>query len=139
MMAAFSERPREALGDLLGNEIILPAQFWSRPVQDLRTEPERRLMLAVLENAVLTLHRCALKPSAQGRRIATEVRTWIASNSRRHPFAFAAICDVLGIDMDYLRGMIARWTDEGAPTAKPRRRHAGRGRHQVRLRRRKSR
>jgi len=129
--------PRETFGDLLGSEIVLPVQFWSAPFGDGRGEPERRLMLAVLENAMLTLHHSSVRRTAQARRMATEIRSWMASNSRQHPFAFAAICDVLGIDVSYLRGMIARWTNGTGAAPRPRRRHAGRGRHHVSLRRRR--
>jgi hypothetical protein len=128
----------EALGRLLSSEVILPVQFWSDASPDARSAPERRLMAAVLENAVMTLQQQTRKPSRHGRRLIAEIHTWVASNSRRHPFAFASICDVLGIDPAYLRTLIARETDSRLSARRQRRGHAGRGRHRVRLRRRRS-
>ncbi len=81
-------------------EVILPAQFFDGP---RALQPERRLMLAVLENAIAELLRI------RGRRIESlprhtrEVEEWIASDARDWPFAFVNICDALGIDPDYVR------------------------------------
>jgi hypothetical protein len=114
---------------LFGIEAILPPQYWSVSAAG-RGEPERRLMLAVLQDAVITLTRHSERSSSHSRRIVEEAQRWFASNSRAHPFAFAAICDVLGLDVDYVRAAIRRLhaRAEGAPY---RRDYAGRGRHQV--------
>src|SRR5512143_3969197 len=87
---------------VFGLESILPSQFWGTARG--AGEPERRLMLAVLQDALLTLCAHAERPSGKSRRIAEEVRRWFASDSRAHPFAFGAICDVLGLEVSYVRG-----------------------------------
>jgi hypothetical protein len=54
------------------------------------------LMLAVLEEGV----RSYLSSNAVVR---AEAEAWVASNTRKWPFAFAAICDALGFDVDAAR------------------------------------
>lgn len=114
---------------LFGVETILPPQYWSTPVSGPGTA-ERRLMLAVLQDALLTLTRPAGGSSTRAQHLAEEARRWFASDSRAHPFAFAAICDVLGLEVDYVRRAIRR-LHARTQTGPYRRDYAGRGRHQV--------
>ena len=67
---------------------------------------ERRLMLAVLEDAIRTLllaRRTAVPPKRLLRELA-----WLESTSLTEPFAFESICDVLGIDAGYLRSRLVQ-------------------------------
>ena len=64
--------------------------------------PERRLMAAVLFDAVLQLAR-------RGSKGAAEVRRWIHDGEGENtPFSFNAVCEALGLDAGYLaRGLLA--------------------------------
>lgn len=62
---------------------------------------ERRLMVAVLEDAVHTLL-AARRLSIRPKWIRSEYE-WITSTDQRDPFAFESICDVLGIDSREVR------------------------------------
>ena len=62
---------------------------------------ERRLMLAVLEDAIRTL--LLAKRSAISRKRLLRELEWMESRSHAEPFAFESICAVLGIDPGYLR------------------------------------
>jgi len=127
-MAAILEDTMSA--GLFGVEAIMPVQFWGAAQKTDRGEPERRLMLAVLQDALLTLVTHAKRRSGKSRMIVEDVRRWFASDSRAHPFAFGAICDVLGLDVSYLRSAVRR-LQVNAETGAYRRDYAGRGRHQV--------
>ena len=65
---------------------------------------ERRLMLAVLEDAIRTLL-LARRVAVPRKRVLRDL-AWLESTSRAEPFAFESICDVLGIDPGYLRGRL---------------------------------
>ena len=69
---------------------------------------ERRLMLAVLEDAIRTLL-LARRTALPRKRLVSEL-AWLESRSRAEPFAFESICDVLGIDAGWLRGRLATGT-----------------------------
>jgi len=115
---------------LFGVEAILPIQFWGAGQKSDRGQPERRLMLAVLQDALLTLVVHAKQTSGKSRQTVQDTWRWFASDSRSHPFAFGAICDVLGLDVGYLRSAVRR-LQKTADKASYRRDYAGRGRHQV--------
>jgi hypothetical protein len=74
---------------------------------DPDTLAERRLMAAVLEDAVRTVLRPAR--TATARRVREELR-WFASTDRRNPFAFERVCEALGIDPSYLRRRLVAGT-----------------------------
>jgi hypothetical protein len=65
-------------------------------------EPEKRLMLAVLEHAVDDLRTYAVVPTGRGRGIFQEVEAWFAS-SATGPFDFEGICQATGLEPDYIR------------------------------------
>ena len=80
-------------------DILLGSAFSrSTPLQG-----ERRLMLAVLRDAVDCYHRGRRTREPATRLLFDETRAWVESTDRRATFSFESICDVLDIDADYLR------------------------------------
>ena len=65
--------------------------------------PERLLMLAVLENAVMCYRRYARARDSQARRWFEEARDWLASCDRSSLFSFESICDALDLHPSYVR------------------------------------
>ena len=90
-------------------ETILPEQFF-RPCVAL--PPEKQLMLAVLEGALLDLQRGATARTPRTRRLADEVDAWFAADDEGWPCSFLRICYALGLDASALRTRIARWRTE---------------------------
>ncbi len=73
------------------------------------SEPERNLMLAVLEDAI----RCFLgyrdgDRSTRNRLAFADARDWINSPSRYSIFAFRNLCEIIGIDPDSLKRELHR-------------------------------
>ena len=115
-------------------DILLPSQLVDGLFGASRLQPEKRLQLAVLEDAVLTFERCAGVDGAKPRRLLAEVDAWFASDATDWPFAFVTICHTLNIDPDYVRGGLRRRRTrlEAATQRKPPiRRDANGTRHQV--------
>jgi hypothetical protein len=71
--------------------------------------PEKRLMLAVLEDAIATFKKCSSRESRRKRRLLGEVEEWVASADVKWPFSFQNICAALNIDADYLLWGLAQW------------------------------
>jgi len=110
-----------------GDDTLLPEQFWTE-LADPRTEPEKRLMVAVLEEAISLVVNGS---GVHGRGAAVrEADRWFSSDDHSGPFAFASICDVLGLDVGRVRAALAIWQHR-RQFRRPRL-QAGRGRHQVR-------
>jgi len=84
-------------------DILLADQLgWARS----RSKPlqgERRLMLAVLGDAVDCYHRGRRARDPATRLLFAETRAWLESTDHRAIFSFENICDALDIDADYLR------------------------------------
>ena len=95
----------------LAPETVLPSQFFDRLQVDATLQPEKRLMLAVLEDAVGTFQKYVNVSSRHGRRLFSEVEEWFASADADWPFAFVNVCQALGLDAEYLRVGLWRWRD----------------------------
>ena len=90
-------------------ETILPEQFF-RPSAAL--PPEKRLMLAVLEGALLDLQGSAGARTPRARRLADEVDAWFAADDEGWPCSFLNVCQALGLDVSAVRTRAARWRTE---------------------------
>ena len=72
-------------------------------------EGERRLMLAVLEDAVDSYRKYALARDPREQACFLEAREWFLSDDRSWLFAFENVCDVLEMNPDYLRAGLDKW------------------------------
>ena len=73
--------------------------------------PERRLMVAVLEDAVNRFRKHAGAKTNEGKAILAEEEQWFFGSGEDGPFSFETICDALGMDPDYLRGGLRRFKE----------------------------
>lgn len=67
---------------------------------------ERRLLFAVLEDAVTTYRRHARARDRSGRHAFEEARAWVASRDQGSVFSYESICDALDIDPTWLRRLL---------------------------------
>jgi hypothetical protein len=89
-------------------ETVLPAQFLDTSHLGAGLQPEKRLMLAVLEDAIASYRRSATGSGKGAARELASVSAWFASDDTSWPFAFLNICHVLGFEPDCLqRGLDA--------------------------------
>ena len=81
------------------------------PTQQTRGQeiPERRLVSAILADAINCFQRQGLASGRKNRRAAYESERWIMSCDRDWPFSFENICEVLDIDAQWLRSSLLRW------------------------------
>lgn len=77
--------------------------------RNLYHQPEKRLVLAVLEDAIACFQHFLWATDSRGKRIFSEARNWLWSDRDDWPFAYQNVCDVLGIDANYLRRGLVRW------------------------------
>jgi hypothetical protein len=98
-------------GPGLEPETILPSQFFDRFQIDASLQPEKRLMLAVLEDAVGTFQKYVGVSTRRGQRLLGEVEEWFAEPASEWPFGFETICQALNLEPAYLRTGLERWRD----------------------------
>lgn len=92
-------------------ESVLPSQYFGRAEVDASLQSEKRLMLAVLEDAVGTYQKHVNSTQRTGQRLFAEVEDWFASDDLDWPYSFVNISQALGLDVDYMRRGLNRWRD----------------------------
>jgi hypothetical protein len=92
-------------------ETILPSQFFSGLHLDASLQAEKRLMLAVLEDAVGTFQKYVNARDRRGQTQFAGAEEWFAADETDWPFSFVNVCNALGLDVDYLRSGLWRWRD----------------------------
>ncbi|MGD9765107.1 MAG: hypothetical protein AB7V27_15480 [Candidatus Binatia bacterium] len=124
--------PSDAVEDAIpgsADDVLLPSQFFGT-TGDPRCEPEKRLMVAVLEEAIASSLAGIGSDDDEQLAIAREAQRWFANEDRSGPFTFCTICDVLGLSSGRVRQLLAVWHQRRLAFRRPRL-QAGRGRHQV--------
>lgn len=92
-------------------EAVLPSQYFAQAAVDASLQPEKRLMLAVLEDAVGTYQKYVNTRDRTAQRLFVEVEDWFASDDQEWPYSFVNISHALGLDVAYLRRGLAGWRD----------------------------
>lgn len=90
-------------------DILLPNQYFAAFRRGRAVEGERRLMLAVLEDAVDSYRKYAIARDPREQACFLEAREWFLSSDRSWLFAFENICDVLEMNAEYLRSGLDKW------------------------------
>jgi hypothetical protein len=88
---------------VLEPDAILPAQFYNGRRGRSGLEPLKRLMMAVLVDAIGCYQRNLGAKAARKRREFKETECWLFEEKRDDLFSFEHVCDVLNTDPDRLR------------------------------------
>ncbi|GIW44770.1 MAG: hypothetical protein KatS3mg077_2052 [Candidatus Binatia bacterium] len=90
-------------------DALVPAQFYANFRQGSAAYPERRLMLAVLQDALECFRKYAFARDSRGRQMFIEAKDWIFSRDQHWWYSFENICELLGFDPEYLRRQVETW------------------------------
>ncbi|NQY90185.1 MAG: hypothetical protein HRT46_00835 [Deltaproteobacteria bacterium] len=93
---------------ILESDCLLPDQYMALVGGGDNLSGERRLMLAVLEDALDRYRRFALARDPRGRAEYQSAREWIDDDEREWLYSFENVCEVMGFDATYLRERLAR-------------------------------
>jgi len=96
------------LARILEPDTFLPSQFYGNGVLSRQLEGEKRLMLAILKDAVECLEKYRRVRSTAGRELYQNALEWIEDKSTGWLFTFDNICDLLGFDPSYLREFLLK-------------------------------
>jgi hypothetical protein len=99
----------DRLTGFLQPDTILPAQFFQSLRTKGRFDGERRLMIAVLEDAVNCFMKQIHATDPKARQLFLDAEEWIAVDDRTWFFAFENVCDTLDLDPDYVREGLFKW------------------------------
>jgi hypothetical protein len=87
--------------------VLLPSQHLAKRGRTV-AEPQRRLMLAVLQTVVDDVQDGGLNPVAAEDRSYWQAVAYVESRDRSWPFSFENICETIGLDADGIRRTLRR-------------------------------
>jgi len=97
---------------LIEPEILLPSQFFKGARSNAVLEGERRLMLAVMEDAVSCFQKYAGAKRPRSQRLFQEAEDWFLEEDTGWPFSFESVCGVLGFNPEYVRSRLMHWKEQ---------------------------
>jgi len=96
------------LARILEPDIFLPSQFYGSGGLSRKLEGEKRLMIAVLKDAVECLEKYRGSRNSVARSNYENAIEWVMDNGTDWLFSFTNICDLLGFDPQYLRDVLLK-------------------------------
>ena len=99
----------ERVTSLFQPDTLLPEQYLDTFRRKLHLEPEKKLMLALLEDAIACYQKYLLARDSKGKALFEEAEEWLRQPGGGSVFAFDSVCELLGLNPDYLRRGMAEW------------------------------
>ena len=96
-------------GTALQSDTLVSDEYFETFRRNKPLEPEKQLIEAILEDAINVFRLYAFAASPEKKRLFREARHWIWAEDWQWPFSFCNVCEVLGLDPDYLRRGLIRW------------------------------
>ena len=96
------------LARILEPDVFLPSQFYGNGGLARELEGEKRLMIAILKDAVECLEKFRGSRSSAGKISYQSAIEWVEDSDTDWLYSFTNICDLLGFDHDYLREQLLK-------------------------------
>jgi len=101
----------EKITSLFEPDTLLSAQYLDLHRKAL-LEPEKRLMLAVLEDAINCFQVNVMAQSGRGKKLFNESEDWIMGRDDDWIFSFVSVCELLRFSPEYVRRGLLRWKEK---------------------------
>ena len=99
----------ERVASMFQPDTLLPAQYLETFRKKAHLEPGKRLMLAVLEDAIACFQKYLFARDGRGRTLFREAEEWVLERDSDWLFSFASACELLGMNPQYVREGLMRW------------------------------
>jgi len=99
----------EKITSLFEPDTLVSAQYFQNFRRKTCLEPEKRLILAMLEDAVSCFQVYVTARSGKGKKLFNEAEEWIMMKHDDWIFSFASVCEMLGFNPEYVRQGLRRW------------------------------
>ena len=100
----------ERFAGVLAPDAMLPSQYVDTRRGAL-VSGERRLMVAVLEDALHCYQKYADSADPRQRQLFADAEEWIDADEPTWFFSFPNVCQTLDLDPDYVRDGLRKWRD----------------------------
>jgi hypothetical protein len=95
----------------LAPDAILPIQFFQSLRSKGQYDGERRLMIAILEDAVNVFMKQLFATDPKARQLYLDAEEWISAEDPSWFFSFENVCNTLDLNPAYLREGLLKWRD----------------------------
>ena len=99
----------ERVTSLFQPDTLLPDQYLDTFRRKLHLEPEKKLLLAILEDGIACYQKYLFAHDTKGKAIFHEAEEWVEEANGEGVFAFDSVCESLGLSPDYLRRGMTEW------------------------------
>ncbi|MCC6847178.1 MAG: hypothetical protein IT294_01660 [Deltaproteobacteria bacterium] len=96
-------------GGFLQLDAMLPVQFFQALRSKGQSDGERRLVLAVLADAVNCFMKQLHATDPKARQLFADAEAWIAAEDRTWFFSFDNVCEMLQLNPEYVREGLFKW------------------------------
>ena len=94
---------------LFWTDTLISFDFYNVALKKRLLEPEKRLMLAVLSDALHRYQRSLFTRNESSKEYRREVESWFGSKNGDWIFSFENICGEFAIDPEWIRGKLEQW------------------------------
>jgi hypothetical protein len=101
----------ERLSDLFEPDILLPIQYFAALKRKRFSCGEHRLLVAIMQDAIECFQKHLHARDSKRRQLYVEAEAWINAENDDGTFSFDNVCDLLGMNPDYLRQGLLSWRD----------------------------
>jgi hypothetical protein len=108
------------LARIIEPDIFLPSQFYGSTGLSRKLEGEKRLMIAVLKDAIECLDKYRGSRTSAGQCQYLSAIEWVEDTDTEWLFSFTNICDLLGFDPEYLREVLLKRENRYIKPERPR-------------------
>jgi hypothetical protein len=115
----------DKIASLFQPDVLLTEQYIENFRRKTPLEPEKALLLAVLDDAVRCFQDNLLSQNKKKQLLFDEARDWLFSDDSSWVFSFVSICGLLGLDPGYIRRGLRRWQERALAAAKKKARISG--------------
>jgi hypothetical protein len=102
----------EKIPSLFEPDTLVSAEYFQNFRRKTLLEPEKRLMLAMLEDAVNCFQVYATARSGRGKKLFNEAEEWIMMKHDDWIFSFVSVCEMLGFNAEYVRQGLRQWKEK---------------------------
>jgi hypothetical protein len=96
---------------LFHNDPMASTDYFDSLKRTLPIESEKRLMLAVLQDAVECYQKYLVARRGKDKNLFSEAEAWILEQDNRSAFSFDNVCDSLGLAPNYVRAGLLKTKD----------------------------
>jgi hypothetical protein len=100
------------VASLFEPDTVASAQYFDNFQRKTPTEPENRLLMAVLDDAIHCFQDNVLAEKGKSKKLFDDAEEWVLKEGADWIFSFRNVCELLGIDPEYLRAGLMRWKQQ---------------------------